>query len=180
MIDYKVVTTSDKLEKFLVRVSNTIKDFTVPLEKSKFIMLRSVDLNFQREGRPIHWKPLSEMTKKFRRKKGAGAKILQDTGRLKRSISAIPIKDGIRVGTNVQYASVLQLGGSIPIPARTIVPVKAKALHFFMGGKEVFAKSVNQKARTHRIPPRPFILFQSQDKKDIVEVFGKHIDSAVR
>ena len=180
MIDYKVVTTSDKLEKFLVRVDNKIKDFSVPLGKSKFIMLRSVDLNFQREGRPIHWKPLSEMTKRFRRKKGAGAKILRDTGDLMKSISASPIKDGIRVGTAKKYAAILQLGGSIPVPARTIEPVKKKALRFYIGGKEIFARVVHQKARTHIIPKRPFILFQKQDKEDIVEVFGKHIDGAVK
>ncbi len=179
MIDYKIVTTSDKLEKFLVGVDNKIKDFTVPLEKSKFIMLRSVDLNFQREGRPTHWKPLSEMTKKFR-KKGAGGKILQDTGALKGSITATPIKDGIKVGTAKQYAAILQLGGSIPVPARTIIPIRAKALHFFVGGKEIFTKEVNQKARTNRIPARPFILFQKSDKEDILKVFGKHVETSVK
>lgn len=42
---------------------------------------------------------------------------------------------------DVPYAAIHEFGGVIP--AHDIVPVNAQALHFMMGGKEVFAKIVH-------------------------------------
>jgi len=46
-----------------------------------------------------------------------------------------------RVGSNLKYARIHELGGTIP--AHTIYPVKANALHFYMGGNEIFCKSAD-------------------------------------
>jgi len=57
-------------------------------------------------------------------------------------------------GTRVPYAAIHEYGGTIP--AMTIYPRKAKALHFFTKeGKEVFAKYANVPART--MPARPYL-----------------------
>ena len=48
-------------------------------------LLYWVDQNFRKEGIEIKWRPLSPNTIAARRKNGRGAKILQDTGRLKMS-----------------------------------------------------------------------------------------------
>ncbi|MCI0557436.1 MAG: phage virion morphogenesis protein, partial [Nitrososphaera sp.] len=57
------------------------------------------------------------------------------------------------VGTNVKYAAIHEFGGLIHVPE--IIPVRAKALHFFMHGREIFAKRV--RAHTIRMPARSFL-----------------------
>ena len=74
-----------------------------------------IDLNFQREGNDQgKWKPLAESTIE-RRRKGPGigsAKILQDIGRLKQSMTFDPNKSPhyVDVGTNVTYGKFHQEG----------------------------------------------------------------------
>jgi HK97 gp10 family phage protein len=63
-----------------------------------------------------------------------------DTGRLRNSITALQTGKEVRVGTNVNYAKFVELGHRAEI-----VPVKAKALRFFVRGVGwVFAKRVVQ------------------------------------
>jgi hypothetical protein len=68
-------------------------------------------------------------------------------GLLRDSVHGIPIeqsgssvKGGVGYGAQVPYAAIHEFGGTINIPE--IVPVKAQALHFLIGGKEVFVKRV--------------------------------------
>jgi len=105
-----------------------------------------------------------------------------DTGRLRASPSNVyRLTDmSLVMGTNLGYARKLQEGGTVRIPARTIKPKKAKALHFWIGGTEIFVKSVQQPARTVTIPPRPFILFQEQDKDQIRNLIMQYIEKAIR
>lgn len=135
------------------------------------VMLASVDKNFESEGRPQKWAPLSAMTLAMRRNKNKGSiKILQDTGNLRRSINyqILDGGNGLAIGTSVPYAKIHQYGGDVKIPARTIVPVKAKVLRFVTkDGKVVYAKKVEQKARMVHIPQRKFLLFQEEDIADI-------------
>ncbi len=67
------------------------------------------------------------------------------TGRLKGSIQqeVISKKNETigRVGSNLKYARIHELGEIIP--AHTIYPVKASALHFYMNGQEVFCRSAD-------------------------------------
>lgn len=67
--------------------------------------------NFENEGwKPsgfIKWKPLTEMTKSIRKKKGfpyPQYKMLQNTGRLKRGIKVRATTQGINIFNNVSYA----------------------------------------------------------------------------
>lgn len=67
------------------------------------------------------------------------------TGSLRRSIISKPTKTKVEVGTDLEYARIHDLGGTIS--AHTITPRNAKALRFMIGGKEIFVKSVNKPAR---------------------------------
>jgi len=63
-----------------------------------------------------------------------------DTGRLRNSITAAQTGKEVRIGTNVDYAKFVELGHRVEI-----VPVKAKALRFYVRGVGwVFAKKVVQ------------------------------------
>lgn len=168
IVDKKKLKKTDNL---FIRIGNASQK--PPLSALKQIgitMIASVDKNFEYEGRPVRWAPLSAMTLAMRRNRNkASAKILQDTGNLRRSITYDIREDGeaVAIGTSVPYAAIHQYGGKIRIPARTIVPKKAKALRFIVNGKEVFAKSAKQKARTVTIPQRKFLMFQDEDISDI-------------
>jgi phage gpG-like protein len=61
----------------------------------------------------------------------------------------------VRIGTSgdVKYAAIQEFGGTIP--PHEIVPDKAKALAFAVGGKQVFAKRVNLPAVT--LPERSYL-----------------------
>jgi len=111
--------------------------------------VRSIQRNFDEQGRPEHWTPLSSRTLAGRRKgrgKG-GPKILIDRGRLRASIAKHVTTDGVRIGTTVVYAARQHFG--------------------YKGGK----------GRGHaKTPARPFLMLQEpEDVVAIGNVFRKHI-----
>lgn len=155
----------------LIRLRNT----STPLTAISILMYKSVMENFKAEGRPTQWQKLSPLTLALRRKgKGTGSpKILQDTGHLRMSIyPEVNENEGMAiVGTNVPYAGLMQRGGTGYLPARTITPRKKKGvLRFVMNGNVIFCKRVEQPARTTKIPARPFLLIQSEDKTKIFNI----------
>ena len=84
-----------------------------------------VGQNFAAEGRlldeqPSGWPRLSKATLAARRRKGAGTKILQDSGRLRRNTRTRSGSKGAVVTNPVPYASVHQLG--LGVPRRPIFP----------------------------------------------------------
>lgn len=68
------------------------------------------------------WKPLSPVTLDRRRKKGRGAQILRDTGRLMNSLSYKTSGNTVTVFTNVKYAGTHQYGFK-KIPARPFLGI---------------------------------------------------------
>jgi len=180
LISYEI-KNDEKVKALLKKAGNKAKDLRIPLKRCGILMLRSIDKNFRAEGRPKRWAPLSPMTIAMRRKEGRGAKILQDTGHGKGSIVyKVVSNQKVQIGTNLGYMKIHQEGGSIKIPARDIYPIKAKALHWVSDGKDVFAMHVHQKARTVKIPQRKFLLFQEEDKKNIVRVFTEYLEEIVK
>lgn len=89
----------------------------------------------------------------------AGAVLSPRTGALARSImttieeSAANISVTIATSGDVKYAAIHEFGGTIP--PHQIVPDKAKALAFAIGGKQVFAARINLPAVT--MPERSYM-----------------------
>jgi len=82
-----------------------------------------------------------------------------------------------RVGTNVEYARIHELGGSIP--AHTVYPVKKKALRFMIDGKEVFAKYAN--IPEIKMPKRPYIAPSLKElRRKIQRILGQKFWSEVK
>jgi phage virion morphogenesis protein len=181
LISYEI-KNDDKVKALLKKAGNKAKDLRVPLKRCGILMLSSIDKNFRAEGRPKRWAPLSPTTIAMRRKKGRGARILQDTGMGKGSITyEVVSNQKVQIGTRRDYMRIHQTGGNIKIPARTIRPVKAKALHWISNtGEDVFAMIVHQKARTAKIPQRKFLLFQEDDKKNIVRIFIEYLEEVIK
>ncbi len=180
LISYRI-DDDEKVKALLKKAGNRAKNLRIPLKRSGILMLASVDKNFRAEGRPTKWAPLSPMTIAMRKKKGRGAKILQDTGLGKGSITYKVVSNQmVQIGTNRDYMRKHQEGADIKIPARDIYPVKAKALHWISDGKDVFAMHVHQKERTARIPQRKFLLFQEEDKANIVKIFTEYLEEIIK
>jgi len=182
LISYEI-KDDEKVKALLKKAGEKAKDLRVPLKQCGILMLGSIDKNFREEGRPTRWAPLSPMTIAMRRKEGKGAKILQDTGMGKGSIVYEVVSDQeVQIGTRLDYMRIHQEGGSIKIPARDIFPVKARALHWVDPdtGEDVFAMHVHQKARTAKIPQRKFLLFQEEDKTNIVRIFTEYLEEITK
>jgi len=90
------------------------------------------------------------------------------TGRLASAVERrIEVKDGTIVGEifvndSVPYATILEQGGSTA--PHDIVPDKAKALAFAIGGKHVFARVVHHPGS--RFPARPYLASALNDETD--------------
>lgn len=137
-----------RAEMRLWQLAREISDPRVPLEVFARHMERSIQRNFDEEGRPRKWRPLSPMTlmawvssrRTWVSKTGrltaqgraalAGRKILTDTGRLRRSITGRVWGNRLVIGTNVEYAPYHQYGTS-RIPARPFLLFQAEDLEFF-------------------------------------------------
>lgn len=84
---------------------------------------------------------------------------LRDTGRLKTSLTYIPLPDGVEWGTNVYYAPVHQYGAHI-------TPKRGEFLKFVNAyGVTVFARSVT-------IPARPYLGVDAQDINEISDILA--------
>ena len=98
-----------------------------------------------------------EKARNYTKRRLTGEVLHVQTGRLRNSIAIDVERNGSKIigamGTNVVYGKFWELG--FTVPAYTIVPREKRALHFFIGSKEIFAKSVQMPART--VKARPFL-----------------------
>lgn len=131
------------------RVAGGLHDTTPLMRAIAGVLETQTENNFAAQGRPA-WLGLSSGTL---RRRGAQAKILQDTGRLAGSITTAYGRDFAKVGSNMKYAAVHQLGGTTR--PHEIRPRYKKALAF--GSRVV--KKVNHPGS--KIPARPFLPAQS-------------------
>ncbi|MNL71706.1 Phage virion morphogenesis family protein [compost metagenome] len=83
----------------------------------------------------------------------------------------------VRLGTNVVYAAIHQLGGEVKIPPRTQVIAfdeRGKMMSRKEGRREgvrtrTNIRFANMKARTIKIPARPFLGVTGKDRRHILE-----------
>lgn len=117
MIELDVQYNDAELKRFLNALPRNFKINDRGFTAIRGIMIRSIDQNFDAEGRPNKWKSLAESTIKLRRhgkKKKLGTKILQNTGMLKNSIDAIREGDKILISTKTDYGKYHQEGKGVP------------------------------------------------------------------
>jgi len=161
-----------QIDALLRRIESRGGDLSAPLSACGEIMLTSISRNFQTEGRystagdmrggSTRWAPLADATKLQRiggkkaftksgamktsaRKKLAGMKILQVSGKLAKSFSKQVSGNTLVVGTNRIDAAKHHYGG------------------FGGRGKRVWE------------PARPILVVQDADVEDMVDVLQKHV-----
>lgn len=155
------------------------------------IILGSTTRNFEAEGRPEKWKPISELTReiyegrileRLRASKGyqrikkeetrrkweseylarSGGKILQRQGDLRKSIVIGKVTNtSVEVGSSLHYARIHQLGGEIR-------PKNRKALLIPVGNRYLAVKKVT-------IPARPYLVLQDEDSVVIMRATKDYI-----
>ena|ERR1700686_1876937 len=115
-----------------------------------------------------------ELQARVQRDKLSGQVLKAPTGRLRASINPSEAESGdsrsrfesagaqiyYYVGTNVEYAAQWEYGA----PAKHIVPVKAKALAFNIGGEIIFRKWANIPA----LAARPFLAPTLQEMRPLI------------
>ena len=114
------------------------------------VFIPSIKKNFDKQGRPLKWRPLSPVTKQFRSKQGYGpGPILDRSGRLKRAAQA---------------------------KARwSVDPTKGQAVYGNFPGNVWYAELQQAGYFPRNIAARPFAVIQEQDTIDMEQIFRQFI-----
>lgn len=98
----------DGLRKRLQKMRENLTNPSPTMQKVSILMHKDVMDHFGKESDEKNkWVPL-----KYKRKRGGSARILQDTGRMRSSISPSNTKEDAIVGTGIVYAATHQYGDS--------------------------------------------------------------------
>jgi len=181
------ISVLDHVSPMLRGAVKALKDQKPALRTSGAYMYRAVIEQFRTEGARSgdNWPPLSKATIRGRRKKSRA--ILQDTGRLRRSVvsrggdSIYELTDtSLRIGTNVEYARIHQKGGTINRVSRAgsaRLRNTRKGSRFakqtFKGKTRTVAWAGGKAFEIH-IPARPFLVATEKDKEEIGKIFLRH------
>ena len=227
-IGISVILDDERVRTMLQRMADAGHDLRPTLKKVQVYMLQSIGRTFDAQGRPTRWAPLSPVTLALRRKgrgKGIqalgfgtpgapgftefgvpssafGAKILQDTGRLRASVTAVAGGDAVRqvtattmvIGTRVQYAAIHQVGRKAQPNVTLHVPAhrrrKHKRTQTQAWGRPIEAIVVDVRAHNvvahtktvtlPAIPARPFLQWLADDIRAATEIVAVDMEKAAR
>jgi phage gpG-like protein len=148
----------------------------------------STQRNFERETAPDgqKWRPLSPRTAAKRIGRGRGARlrgystILRVTNRLYQSISYAVLPDGIEWGSNLVYARIHQLGGTIDIAPRqgtvTLKNIRKRGNRFVRTGtRGATSRTVSIRGHQVKIPARPYLGISDYDRRAVPEIVADHL-----
>ena len=161
-------TFDDQLSPAIERALAACHDFTPAMDAVADVMRQGVLRRFEAGEAPdgTPWKPSQRVVER-------GGETLIDTRRLISSITRDHDATSAVVGTNVVYAAIHQLGGTIrAIPkskgGKGYLWVKGKTR---ANGKRLTVASVN-------MPARPFLGFGDTELREIPEIIGDHLRAA--
>ncbi len=156
------------------KVRRTGRDGSALMRDCARIMHDGVEENFAKEGTP-KWLQLAPSPIRNRRRRGTWpGKILQGRGRLATSIQEKSDSHSATVGTNVIYARIHHMGGTIRHAARERV-LHFKGKKFSRPSKASHGMKAAGKAYTSRIPARPFLHLEPSDLRRITEAARRHL-----
>lgn len=150
MANVKVSVTRDTLTPAMRSAEAQARNLKPLMAEVSGILLDAVEENFEQEGRPP-WAPLSPATLK---KRGAGAKILQDSGQLAGSLEPGYDDASAWVGTN---------------------DVKATTHHFGARKGQYGESARGTPLPFGDIPARPFMELKEDGEMDILDAFQRHL-----
>jgi len=157
----------EEVSRDLKALVRRVSDLRPVLAEFGVHMVRSVEQTFQAGGRPAPWPPSIRALRQ-------GGKTLIKTARLKNSIVAsVTGPRTLRLGTNVAYAAVHQLGfaGNMTVPEH----IRRVTRAFGRRLKTPTYATVQQHQRLVRIPARPFLVAQPEDLEILRGMLERHI-----
>ena len=188
------IDVMDHVSPLLRSAVRSLTDFKRPLSLAGHYMQRETIRQFETEGARggTPWQPLAKSTIRQRRKRSN--KILQDTGRLRQSMTAITggdsiwqlSSDALRMGTNLEYANIHQQGGDIN---RISKPGQVKLRRLKSGAVRFAGKQhkktwtvsyVGGKAFRIHIPKRPFLVVTDENRAEIGRIFLRYATGAFK
>ena len=111
-----------EVKAMLRELARKSKNMKPPMQDISVYMKNAVMKNFESQGRPTKWKPLSARYAKFKSQSaGSGKPILEFHGKLKQSINAKHTNNNAMVKTGVKYG-VYHQTGTRKMPARPFMP----------------------------------------------------------
>ena len=192
----KISISDEALRAALGRLIASLADTTPTMRDLSEIMIDASARAFDKAADPATgtpWKPLSASRNRQRAKKGRSiANILQGSGLLVGSIARPSGQGAVReigpdhalVGTNVPYAAIHLLGGTIH---REAAPMTVRLRK--KNGRTQFAKSSHKRVRivdtvhkayTITIPARPFIGVGPTDIQDMLDTITRNLQKAFK
>lgn len=112
LVSFKIKQSGlENVQAYIKGQKSKMLDLAEPLKKAGVYMLRSVDENFKKAGRPSPWRPLSRSTLIYKLRHGYSHLPLTKSGHLRRSITSRVNKNRLLIGTSTPYAAVHQFGG---------------------------------------------------------------------
>ena len=137
----------------------------------------ATDRRFETETAPdgARWKPSRRALKE-------GGQTLTDTARLRQSIDVEATDDTMRIGTNLPYGRMHQLGGEIQRQARTQTIFRMYNARTDELGRRFVNKSRSNFATEHavgahvaKMPARPFLGIGAADRPEIATILGEFV-----
>ncbi|MCR9218930.1 MAG: phage virion morphogenesis protein [Alphaproteobacteria bacterium] len=158
-VSARIDVTTDEIGPVLRRLVDAGEDLTPAMDQIGGAMVSSTMDRFEREegpdGRP--WE-------KSARALADGGRTLTDRGNLVGFLTHRVLGDAVEWGSNLVYAAIHQLGGTIRAKA-------AKALAFRIGDAFVYVQSVT-------LPARPYLGLDGDDEAEILEILADHFAGA--
>lgn len=156
----------DELDSALQSAMQGLDDFRQPLKESGVYMYRSIEKNFQSQGRPAKWKKHHALTKKLR----GNGQILADKGRLKQSVTSRG------AGSKYELSK-----GKLVIGSNLKARNSSKLLaEIHQNGVPAGVNKVFGKPGTGGIPARPFLMIQDEDGEMIERIFKDYVEGLFR
>ena len=171
--DISVKIDHKQLNMMIKGLGKRTKDLRPALKRCAVYMISSFDKNFKAGGRPTKWRKLALNTIAKRRK--ASNLPLMDKGMMRLSSLATTGKgsiyqlrrDSLIMGTAVAYGKWQQWGTNPYI----IRPIGGGLLAFPVHDGFLTIRQVNHPG----LPERPFIMFQSEDVREVEKIIVDYI-----
>ncbi|MBP0439437.1 phage virion morphogenesis protein [Tianweitania sediminis] len=171
----------------LQRLEDAAGDMQPAMAAIGAAMLQSTQRRFERETGPDgkKWAPLRPRTAAARIGRGrrGTANILRVSTRLYQSLTFEASNTEARVGSNVVYAAIHQLGGAIDMPERQ------QTIHLSTGKRKRFVRSAAKRKESRavtigahqvRMPARPYLGIDQADRDTITSIVADHFAEAAR
>jgi phage gpG-like protein len=172
LLNFQFTPSIGIVAKNVAKLGLDIRSFREPLKRViQQVMAPSFKANFDAEGRPDPWEPLSDATLEIMSNMNVQSQgILNRTGRLKRTIQQFNIWTVTTTAASIQslpqsiWYGYLHQGGATIDTSR--------------GGGQIgqVVHGVKVVGDTIDLPARPFVMIQDQDYDGIEKVFSKWFD----